>query len=390
MKFRNEIVESQTLKFAQTAAERSQRGLPIISLGLGEPDFNVPDQIVEATIDVLQTTKSGYSDPMGIPSLREKISLKLEAENGIHCGASNIVVTAGAKQAFQLVCMAVLEPGDEVIVINPSFVSFIPQIYIAEPECEVRVIDVNKIDFSIDINMLRSIISSKTKLLILNTPNNPAGYMIDKIELALLFELSLENNFYIISDEVYEKLVFSANLHMSIGSFESVPNRVITINGFSKSHAMTGWRLGYACFPAELRNKILRLQQHINTNTCTFIQRAVDKAFNTSIEYLKNYNQELKERSQMITQIFSNITGITLIPPVAGFFCFINISGLGIDSNTFCSRLIEETGVATTPGLAFGNNWDDHVRISYATSKEILEEGCKLMEAFIIKLKSPS
>jgi aspartate/methionine/tyrosine aminotransferase len=386
MIFRDEIGESLTLKFALTASERRKKGLPIISLGLGEPDFDIPSPIIKATIKILNSCKAGYSDSMGILPLREKIALKLTNENSINCSAANIIVTAGAKQAFQLVCMAILEPGDEAIVINPSYVSFIPQLYIAEPQCVVKTVDINKDDFSLTMKKIYEALSNRTKLLIINTPNNPAGYMMNEQTLSVFFQLARERDFFIISDEIYEKLNFSNKKHISIGSLEERPEKIITINGFSKSHAMTGWRLGYACFPEVLRQKLLKLQQHMNTNTCTFIQQAVAEAFYIDNDYLSAYNKKLSERSAKIIKIVNELPNVSLVSPDAGFFSFLNISGLHIDSNTFCSRLIEETGVATTPGIAFGKSWDDHIRISFATSDENLENGLNLMCDFILKL----
>jgi len=383
MKFRDEIGESLTLKFAQAASERRKNGQRIISLGLGEPDFDVPNEIIKATISVLQRSKSGYSDSMGILSLREKIAQKLCYENSINCNAENIIVTAGAKQAFQLVSMALLEPGDEVIIINPSFVSFIPQVLISEPQAKIRTVDISKYDFSIDLENILKEVGSRTKLMILNTPNNPAGYIIERSILAQLYQIAEENDFFIISDEIYEKLIFSEIKHFSIGSLEVAPKRVITINGFSKSHAMTGWRLGYACFPDLLRDKLLKLQQHMNTNTCTFIQQAVAEAFDIDNGYLLDYNKKLKTRLKKVQDTIASIKNLRLVAPKAGFFAFIDIHLTGLDSNSFCSRLIQETGVATTPGIAFGKNWDDHVRISFATNDAILDEGLELLSCFI-------
>lgn len=386
MLFREEIGESLTLKFAHAAAERRKKGLPIISLGLGEPDFDVPAIVVEAIIKVLQTTKSGYSDSMGILALREKIASKLNTENSVNCSASNILVTAGAKQAFQMVCMAILQPGDEVIVLNPSFVSFIPQLYIAEPNCKVITIDINKSDFTLPLDEIGQKVTAKTKLLVINSPNNPAGYVISESQLKKLYILAEEKGFYILSDEIYEKLLFGNKKHFSVGSLETEPTRIFTVNGFSKSHSMTGWRLGYACFPKPFGSKLLKLQQHMNTNTCTFIQQAMDQAFDADQTYLIDYNRKLAERVVKITKMFSTVNKVKLVLPEAGFFAFLNISELGIDSNTFCSRLIDETGVATTPGIAFGSDWDDHVRISFATSDETLEKGIKLMCDYIQSL----
>ena len=388
MLFRPEIKESLTLKFAESAAERSKRGLPIISLGLGEPEFKTPREIIDATIAVLNEKNSGYSSPMGLLSLRKKLAQKLRDENGIPADADNIIVTSGAKQAFQLMMMTLLQPGDEVIVLNPSFVSFIPQILIAEPSCKIIKIDVSKTDFSLPIEEIKNAVTEKTKLLVLNTPNNPAGYMLKEKELRELFELAKEKDFFVLSDEIYEKLVFDNSTHFSIGSLEDQVSKVITINGFSKSHAMTGWRLGYACFPASMKSNLLKIQQHTNTNTTTFIQEAVDRAFDLDVKYLDDYNLLLKNRIGRYMEMVDRLEGVTAIAPTGGFFAFMNIANLGMDSNTFCSRLIEETGVATTPGIAFGDNWDDHVRISFAIEDEKVNLGLELMENFIKSLNS--
>lgn len=383
MEFREEIEESLTLKFAEAAAQRRKDNLPIISLGLGEPEFRTPTEIIEATIEVLKRKNSNYSSPMGVLSLRQKIAGKLKKDNNINCQADNIIITPGAKQAFQLIAMALLRPEDEVIVLSPSFVSFIPQLLIAEPRSKIVEIDVNKNDFSLDVDELKSKISAKTKLLVLNSPNNPSGYILDESTLKIIYGLAVAHDFYIISDEIYEKLVYGDSENFSIGSLEIEPTKVITINGFSKSHAMTGWRIGYACFPSELKSNLLKLQQHTNTNTCTFIQEALDISFDHDQTYLKEYNDELKKRMQLYSDFLQSTPMVQGVVPKAGFFAFMNIKDLNIDSNTFCGRLIQETGVAITPGIAFGKNWDDHVRISFATENENVVEGLKLMQNFI-------
>ncbi len=386
MLFREEIGESITLKFAEAANERRKKGLPIISLGLGEPEFRTPQAIIDATIAVLNRKNSGYSNPMGVLPLREKIAQKLKEENGIQCDADNIIIAPGAKQAFQLICMVMLRPDDEVIVINPSFVSFIPQLYIAEYNCKVITIDVNKEDFTLPMEDIAAKVTPKTRMVIVNSPNNPAGYLLSKEQLTELYKMAEEKDFYVLSDEIYEKLVFGGTKHFSIGSLEQSPTRVITINGFSKSHAMTGWRLGYACFPKEFKSNLLKLQQHTNTNTCTFIQEGLNEAFNIDTAYLDEYNEKLARRIGAYNEMIGRVDGVSGVAPEGGFFAFMNISGLNMDSNTFCARLIEETGVATTPGVAFGENWDDHVRISFATNDEYVEEGLILMEKFIKSL----
>ena len=383
MHFREEIGESLTLKFAEAANARRTANLPIISLGLGEPDFETPKAIVDATIEQLQKGNSSYSSPLGLASLRDQIADRLSAENSIPAVSSNILVAAGAKQAFQIILMAMLQPEDEVVVVEPAFVSFIPQIYLAEPACTVRTIDVSAENFALSIDALSALVNSKTRAIVINSPNNPAGYVWSENQLREIYALAEKHDCYVISDEVYEKLVYDGTSHFSIGSLEAEVSRVITINGYSKSHAMTGWRLGYACYPGELSSKILKIQQHMNTNTCTFVQAALANVGATlDLSYLDEYCKKLQKRRDLVVDAVSESEMLSLTVPSSGFFAFINIRQTGMSSNEFCSALMDSTGVATTPGIAFGKNWDDHIRLSFATADSLLSEGLSLLRDF--------
>ena len=383
MFFRKEISESLTLKFAESARLRREQNLPVISLGLGEPDFDTPSAVIDATIAKLQSGNSSYSSPLGLPALRAQIAGRLSAENSIPAESSNILVAAGAKQAFQIVLMAMLQPQDEVVVVEPAFVSFIPQIYLAEPTCKVRTVDVSVENHELPMEALAEVVNERTRAIVINTPNNPAGYVWSETQLKEIYHLAQQHDCYVISDEVYEKLVFDDCSHFSIGSIEKEVSRVVTINGYSKSHAMTGWRLGYACYPASLNSKILKIQQHMNTNTCTFVQAAMAEVESTlDMSYLQRYCQTLKVRRDRVADIIGETPGLSLVLPASGFFAFINIHQTGMDSNTFCGELMEKTGVATTPGLAFGKRWDDHIRLSYATDDAVFNEGMALLQDF--------
>ena len=387
MFFREEINQSLTLQFAEAAGKRRAAGLPIVSLGLGEPDFDTPPEFIEAVTSVLSKGNSRYSSPNGIPDLRDKIAQKLSLENAIPAEPANVVVCAGAKPALSVALMAMLEPGDEVVLLSPSFVSFMPQVLLAEPEVTVKNVPVVAGSMSIDLEQLRLAVGPKTRAIIINTPNNPAGFAIEKQELASIFELAEEFDSYIISDEVYEKLTFSDSAHVSIGSFEKTVNRVVTINGFSKSHALTGWRLGYACIPSQLMPRVTKIQQHMYTNTCTFVQQAVAEAWEFDCKHLTGYRDVLKARVDQITAWVDSVPELTYIPPKSGFFAFISIKTLGITSNEFCSGLLSDTGVATTPGLAFGTDWDDHFRVSYAVSDADLQKGLKGIADYVVSLQ---
>jgi len=387
MYFREEIGESLTLKFAESARLRREQNLPIISLGLGEPDFETPAAVIEATIEQLHNGNSTYSSPLGVAALRSQIASRLSAENSIPAAPGNILVAAGAKQAFQIVLMAMLQPEDEVVVVEPAFVSFVPQIYMAEPSCKVHTIDVNTDNFELPMGALAALVNDKTRAIVINSPNNPAGYVWSEGQLREIYNLAEKHNCFVISDEVYEKLVFDDCTHFSIGSLENEISRVITINGYSKSHAMTGWRLGYACYPGTLNSKILKIQQHMNTNTCTFVQTAMATVEpSLDLSYLTDYCKKLEIRRDTVIDVINQTNGLSLVAPSSGFFAFINIEATGLDSNQFCGALMESTGVATTPGIAFGKNWDDHIRLSYATNEAVLDEGLSLLKQFMQEL----
>jgi len=354
--FREEINQSLTLQFAEAAGKRRAAGLPIVSLGLGEPDFDTPPEFIESVSTVLSKGNSKYSSPNGVQNLREKIAQKLQQDNAIPAEPQNIVVCAGAKPALSLALMAMLEPDDEVVLISPSFVSFLPQVLLAEPTVSVKTVSVE------------------------------AGSMaIDSI-----FALAEQFDSYIISDEVYEKLTFSDSAHVSIGSLEQSVQRVITINGFSKSHALTGWRLGYVCIPSQLMSRVTKIQQHMYTNTCTFIQQAVAEAWDFKCPHLVEYRESLKSRVSQITAWIDSVPALTYIPPKSGFFAFISIKSLGMTSNEFCSGLLSETGVATTPGLAFGADWDDHFRVSFAVKNADLNKGLAGISDYVSSLQKQS
>jgi len=386
MKFREEINESLTLKFAAAARERKAQGLPIISLGLGEPDFSTPPEFIQAVSDVLARGNSRYSGATGVAPLREKITNKFQQDNQIPATVNNVVVFAGAKPALSVALMALLQPNDEVLVVSPSFVSFVPQLLLAEPSVTVVRVPLDPSTLSLSIDAIEAAITHRTRAVLINTPNNPAGSTISQPDLQKLYALACKHDFTIISDEVYEKLAYTPDAHFSVGSLESEVSRVITINAFSKSHALTGWRLGYACIPAELLSKVAKIQQHMNTNTCTFVQQAVAEAWDLSCPHLADYNESLQDRAEAVCRWVADEPALSCQMPKAGFFAFVSIANLGLTSNEFCAALLSHSGVATTPGLAFGPEWDDHFRISFAVPKRELHNGLAAISEFVASL----
>ena len=384
MKLGSEVTANLTLEFAQKARERKKNGERIISLGIGEPDFDVPQDIITATVEALKNGFYKYSDPQGILSLRTAIADKLKSKNNINVEPDQIIVTPGAKGAIFIALMTILEAGDEVINFTPSYVSYVPQIKIAEYNSKVINFPLNKDDLSIDFEKLEKAITENTKAILFNTPHNPTGKMFSREEVERLRDIVLKNKLYIISDEIYELLNFSGNLHYSLGAFEEIKDQVITINGFSKPFCMTGWRIGYLVLPKKLLEKATKLQHHINTNTTTFVQKGAEVAVKSNAEHLKEYNIKIKNRLQVFKEFLEINKGyVKCTLPDATFYCWLDISALNMTSNQFARKLVETKGVATTPGLAFGESWDNFIRIALTCEEEEIREGLDLITEFI-------
>jgi len=379
----NELNESLTLKFAQTARSLKQQGRKIISLGLGEPDFETPKHIIDATYKAMLEGFTRYSDSLGLQDLRIAVSEKLQTDNQSKYEPGQIVITPGAKQAIYLSLCALLLPDDEVINFTPYYVSYVPMAKIAEPRCVIHHIKMNKTDFSIDFEYLESRINSKTKVILLNSPNNPSGKIFNLCELEKISQLAIKHNLFVISDEIYEKLCFGNEKHISIASLPGMNERTFLVNGFSKAYSMTGWRIGYVACPKPFISNMNKLQQHINTNTCTFIQKGAVAALLGEHKFIEEYNLKLKQRFDLLSKYIAKQDKIKCFIPQAGFFAFADISKLKMDSNDFCSQLLEKTGVAITPGIACGNDWDDHIRISLAVEEDVLASALDLFMDFV-------
>ena len=384
MIFNKGIAESLTLKMAESVRAKKERGEEVFSLGIGEPDFDAPQELKDAVVKALENpTNIRYSAAMGLPSLRKKIAEDLNERNHIPCVAENIVITPGTKQAIVLSLMALLEPGDEVVVIMPAWVSYIPQTYIAEPQAVVKEVNMRKGDFSLDMDVLEEAVTPKTKVIIFNTPQNPTGVVIPEAEQRRLFQIAEKNDAFILCDEIYERLVYGDVPHFSIGSLEERVSRVITVNGFGKSHAITGWRIGYIVLPESLMGKVTKLQQHINTNTSTVLQMALDMAWPLPMGHLPAFCDKLRKRAGFFKDFLANHPQLSGSDPKGSFYAFMNIGCTGLSSYDFSMQLLDKTGVATTPGIAFGEDWDDYVRLSLAVDEAVLQEALHRIHLFL-------
>lgn len=381
MHFEREVGESLTYKFSQAAGEMRKRGREIISLGLGEPDFKTPDYVVESTMKAMQDGFTHYSPTQGWPELRKLIADDCNKSYISGYTANDVIITPGIKSAVYFALAAILEPQDEIILISPYYVSYPAMVKLAEPTAIIVNVTLSK-DFTLDVEKLKKAFSSNTKAILINTPNNPTGMVLSREEVELVVKLAVENDAYIISDEVYEKLIYSGQKHISFGYYQEIKDRLVICNGYSKSHAMTGWRLGYAIGAHDVITKMNKLQQHINTNTCTFIQVGACSIYKNKPVHIRPYVEELEKRIDYFDTELNKLGYITGVKPNAGFFYFIDISTVGVDSNTFCTDLLMKTGIASTPGVAFGPEWDDHVRVSIAVPMATLERAVRLLNEY--------
>ena len=382
MHFEKEVGESLTYKFAQAAGEMKAQGREIISLGLGEPDY-----VVEATVKAMRDGFTHYSATQGWPELRKLIAEDCNKSYRADYTMNDVIVTPGIKSAVFFALAAILEPQDEIILISPYYVSYPAMVKLAEPTAKIVNVTLNR-DFTLVAEKLKAAFSKNTKAILVNTPNNPTGMVLSKDEVELIVKLAKENGAYIVSDEVYEKLVYSGHEHVSFGLYPEIRNKLIICNGYSKSHAMTGWRLGYAIGTHDVIAKMNRLQQHINTNTCTFVQVGACSIYKNEPVHIAPYVKQLEERIEYFDTELNKLDYISAVRPKAGFFYFVDISAVGVDSNTFCADLLRQTGIASTPGVAFGPEWDRYVRFSIAVPMATLERAVGLLKNYRYEVRA--
>jgi aspartate aminotransferase len=372
------VSESATLKVGEKARELEKKGFKIYKLDLGEPDFPTPEHILEAAYEAIKAGFTRYTPSKGILELRKAISDKLDKENRIIADPKDIIVTVGAKMVIFEAILSLVQEGDEVLLISPCWVSYEEMVKLAGGTLKlVKVKD----DFTPDIDEIRNAITKKTKLLIINSPNNPTGMVYDEKIIRSIADILMENNIYVISDEIYEKLTYGVN-SFSIGSINGMEKLSVTVNGFSKAYAMTGWRLGYATGPSEIISAMNKIQQHSATCATSFVQKAAVAALTGQQEPIARMVQEFWRRKDYMYKEFQKFKSFDIKPSKGAFYLFPNIAKTGMDSAQFATYLMEKAGVAVTPGVAFGG-YDQNIRISYANSMENLKQSIdKIHELF--------
>ena len=353
------IGASLTLALTAKAGELKKEGIDVVSFGVGEPDFNTPKNIIEAATRAMEEGKTKYTATSGIVELKEAIARKLHDDNGLNYGTKNIIISTGAKQSLANVFMAILNPGDEVIIPVPYWVSY-PELVKLSDGVPVFIETKKENDFKVTYDELKSVLSENTKAIVINSPNNPTGTVYSKKDLEVIAKFAKENDLIIISD------------------------------GFSKAYAMTGWRIGYAaCYNEELIKVMNNVQSHMTSNTNSIAQFAALEALNGDQETIKNMVKEFSLRRELMIELISEIEDLTFIEPKGAFYVMIDVSKVLKKANIkgsmeFANLLLKEENVVVIPGIAFGE--DNFIRLSYATSKEEIIKGLKRIKEFVNKL----
>jgi len=360
----SEIAPSATLEIADRAKKMQREGIDVISLSIGEPDFDTPQHIRDACIDALNRGETHYAPSNGIPELLAAICEKITGENHFPCRPEQVIVTCGAKDAIYEAMEAVINPGDETILLTPAWVSYEPCVQIAGGKAVTH--PVNQKTFQLDDSILEQV-NPKTKMIVVNSPSNPSGAVFDKESMQLVADLCCDHDMYAMSDEIYEKLVYGKK-HIALAGIGDMAQRTITINGFSKSYAMTGWRLGYAVAPVEIIRQMSKVQQHSVSQAATFAMWGAVAALKGDQSCVEIMRKEFDRRRRYVMQELRNM-GYQTAPADGAFYAFVKVDG---DDMAIASRWLTQAHVAATPGSAFyAPGW---IRLSYATSMERLEE----------------
>jgi aspartate aminotransferase len=383
---------SQTLAMAQKSRELTAKGIDIISLSLGEPDFNTPDYIKEAAKKAIDENYSKYPPVPGYADLREAISKKFKVENGINYSPDQIIVSAGGKHSLINVILSIVNPGDEVIILAPYWVSYYDQIIIAEGKPVIIEAKLEN-DFKIRPEQLEAAITSKTRLIIFNSPSNPTGMVYNRKEMEKIARVvEKHEGVFIISDEIYEHIIFTGE-HISMASFDFIYDRVITVNGVSKGYAMTGWRIGYIGAPLWIAKACNKLQGQFTSGVCSIAQRAALAAIQGNGDSQKIMKAAFLRRRDLICGLLKDIKGVKVSIPQGAFYVMPDISSYFgksdgetkiANSEDLALYLLDKAQVATVSGDAFGA--PECIRISYATSDDLLVEAVKRIKAALDKL----
>jgi len=357
----------------------------VISLGVGEPDFVPPPHVLDAAKQAMDKGKTHYTPNTGIPELREGLVRKAKLDYGLsYDQQSEVLVTAGGTEAIFLALAALVNPGDEVLVPNPGFVCYEPNVLLAGG-VPVSTPLLEKSDFKLDADVVMPLITEKSRVMIVNSPNNPTGSVLSYDDMASLAKLAVERDLIVISDEVYEKILYDNVKHYCLATFPRMQDRTIVVNSFSKTYAMTGFRVGYALGPTELIAPMLKAHQYVTACVSGPSQYAAVAALEGSQDFVENMVREFDRRRHLLYSRINEITGFRLILPKGAFYAFANIGGFRMSSERFAENLFDKAKVVTVAGAAFGKYGEGYVRFSFATEYARIEEALSRIERIVKK-----
>lgn len=370
---------SSTVAISDRARSLQQQGVNVVNLGGGDPDFDTPRHIVDAGVEAIRGGQTHYVASQGIPAFRKAIAEKLSRENGLSYDPDReIVATASGKLALYIALESLLDPRDEVLYLEPAWVSYRPLIELIGG-CPVAVSLSPADNFAVRSTLLERKITPRTKAILINSPNNPTGRVLGPEELQVIREVALKHDLWVISDEIYEHLVYDGHRHVSIATLPEMRDRTVVVNGMSKAYAMTGWRIGYLAAPSVLSEQILKVQQHVVTCAASFGQIAATEALQGPQDCVKTMRQEYDKRRRRIAEALNSIPGVRCPLPEGAFYFFPEVDYKDYDSWQIAEYLISEAHVAVTPGQAFGEAARKNIRLTYATSMANLLEAVERM-----------
>jgi aspartate aminotransferase len=379
------LTPSLTLAIDAKAKKLKAEGVDVCGFGAGEPDIDTPQHIKDAAIAALNAGFTKYTPSSGTPELRAAIAEKLAKENELNYEPSQIIVNCGAKHSCFNAILATCNPGDEVIIPAPYWLSY-PEMVKLAGATPVIVQTTEENGFKITAEQFANAMTPATKMIILNSPGNPTGSVYSTEELKALAEVAMEEDILMLSDEIYEKITYDDTKFTSLGSLSpAIYDLTITVNGFSKAFSMTGWRLGYVAAPKSIAAAIDSIQSHSTSNPTSFAQKGALAGLKGDQSFIGEMVKTFTERRAYMYDRLTKIPGVTCVKPMGAFYMLPNISSFGLDSTTFCERLLDQQKVACVPGIAFGS--DAHMRLSYACSMENITKGLDRIEAFCASLK---
>ena len=374
------LTPSLTLAIDAKAKQMKAAGEDVVGFGAGEPDFDTPQHIKDAAAKALAAGFTKYTPSSGIPELRQAVADKLKRENGLEYKPSQVIISCGGKHSCCNVILATCEEGDEVIIPAPYWLSYPEMVRLASAK-PVIVETTDQTEFKMTPDQLRAAITPRTRLLVLNSPSNPTGSVYTPDEVKAIGDISVEQGVLIMSDDIYEHLLYDGAVHKSVASFSKAHyDHTILVHGLAKAWSMTGWRLGFLAAPEPIAKAIDAIQSHSTSNPTSFAQKGGVAALTGPQDHLKQWLAEFDKRRTYAWKKLNSIPGISCVNAKGAFYLFPNISKLGLRSTEFCAKLLEAQKVAAVPGIAFGA--DDYIRLSYATSMANIEKGLDRLDQF--------